>query len=122
MRWPFLLGAFITGMAACGPDERHLSGAWRAVAYHAADTVRPLPADTLRMIFNADGTYRYAGAAYYLETGRYRCSWRYLFLVDTLHDPPRTYTLRLERLEEDTLVLYMERDSVGERLIFVREE
>ncbi len=121
MRWPFLLGAFITGMAACGPDERHLSGAWRAVAYHAADTVRPLPADTLRMVFNADGTYRYAGAAYYLETGRYRCSWRYLFLVDTLHVPPRTYTLRLERLYADTLILKMQRDETTEWLTFARE-
>lgn len=121
MRWPVLLGVFISGLAACGPDDRYLPGDWRAVAYQAADTVQALPADTLRLRFLPDGTYRYAGAAYYLESGRYRCSWRYLFLTDTLHDPQRAYTLRMERLEQDTLVLYMERDSVGERLVFVRE-
>ncbi|MFZ4634636.1 MAG: hypothetical protein ACOYNO_10560 [Saprospiraceae bacterium] len=105
----------------CLQNGYALSGHWQAVAYRTlADSTTVLPADTLRLILSDEGWYRYDGAAHYREYGRYRTTWHYLFLNDTMHSPKPEYVLKINALEKDTLILEMKNNGVPAWLTMVR--
>jgi hypothetical protein len=105
----------------CLQNSDPIAGEWHAVAYrNLSDSTAVLPTDTLRLILSEEGWYRYDGAARYREYGRYRTTWHYLFMTDTVHAPKPEYVLKINALAKDTLILEMKTKDMPTWLTLVR--
>jgi hypothetical protein len=106
---------------SCLQNSHSIAGEWHAVAYrNLSDSTAVLPTDTLRLILSDAGWYRYDGAAHYREYGRYRTTWHYLFMTDTVHAPKPEYVLKINTLAKDTLILEMKSEDTPTWLTLVR--
>ncbi len=106
---------------ACQPAEQPLLGHWQGTALTENGDSVAVDTDLIQLDIQADRRYRFASTLLYVEAGTYRLDGDYLYTTDTTQRNPGEKAVRIEYLQNDSLILDMQRGESHQRLWLVRE-
>lgn len=121
MKWIFL-PALLISLHSCAPDPNLLDGAWHISGYYQDGQSIAASLDSVSLIFLPDQAYKFHSTGFYQETGKYRTSGSYLFLLDSTAKEPKERALKILFLSHDSLKIEMRRDSVEQVLFFAKNQ
>ncbi len=114
--------ALLICLYSCTPDPQLLKGDWHIAGYYQDGQSVAAKLDSVRLEFHPDQTYEFHSVGFYHETGAYRTSGRYLFLMDSTAKEPKERALKILFLSNDSLKIEMRRDSVEQVLFFAKKQ
>ena len=114
--------ALLLCLYACTPDPKLLEGPWHVTGYYQDGQNVAAPLDSVRLVFHANKTYEFHSIGFYHESGTYRTSGSYLFLMDSTAKEPKERALKILFLSNDSLKIAMQRDSVEQVLFLAKKQ
>jgi hypothetical protein len=112
-------------LTQCGPDSREkwLPGRWTAYGYEVADSARATAyLDQIQLTLSTDQRYHFRSTLDYEEAGRYHLRGNLLITTDTTVEAQKDKKMRIEKLNNDTLILLMRFEDEDRRLMMRRTE
>ena len=114
---PFYYLLFFIGLSACQSYEVDLlSGTWNGSAILEANEPLGIDPSDIKLMLQADGSYRYESTLNYKEAGSYYLEQQYLYTMDTLNQASTEKAVEIVLLTEDSLHIRMN-ESGKERLL-----
>jgi hypothetical protein len=116
-----ILSCFVVLCIACSVNEAQLAGQWRACALYENGQTKPVTLEQIRLQINPNGRYQFNTIGHYSEAGTWRTSMKYLFMLDTVHQPITEHAAKVQYLSQDTLKLIMQTNGT-EMVLFMSRD
>ena len=113
--------AYLTFVACQTNEPSPIIGQWEAIALTEETVPLEVEMSQIKFDFRANGQYDFHSTLNYREAGNYKIQSNYLLTTDTLHATAHEKMVKIESIQNDTLVLLMKKENKERKIKLIRK-